>query len=184
MDTPKKKYFISTKDEDPYIPEGKWLMRMIMKYVYTPEGEWMDEPDHEIGEYKGFTYCLDRKVLGFWCGYVYVPNSYPLDEEKKESLDVHGGITYDEQDIPLTPWGDSNYEEITKKTSAFQNGHWIGFDCGHYMDKMPYLENPYPTESIRLMTLKGSYESYKNISFVRQECFNLIDQIEKEIPGD
>ena len=74
--------------------------------------EWMDSTDN--------IHChIQRNTLGIWCGYVTIPNSFPIINSHIRCIDCHGGVTYD---------------------SLKDNGDLvIGFDCGHYGDYVPKM---------------------------------------------
>lgn len=174
---------------------------MIEKEIATSDqkkdmwgyGEWVEEPDEVHWEYKGIKCRIHRQInlienqvlgLGHLCGYVIVPKGHPWEKMNTLEIDcdVHGGLTYEE-----------NTEE----------GLEIGFDCAHYRD-----ETPYTTEKILKYEMKqrkvGSPEylhvrsqvekmeefnktwlygniekTYKNISFVKEQCESLVDQMLK-----
>jgi hypothetical protein len=116
----------------------------------------MREPNYERFEYKGFK-CLMRRNMQFgtWCGYVGIPSDHPLFKKKdldELNLDVHGGIT----------WSDFLEDE--------NDGlYYIGFDCAHYLDVIPFMYMHVPT-----FTNEGIY---RDADYVRQEIRNLVDQI-------
>ena len=65
---------------------------------------------------------LRRGPIGAWCGYVYVGDIDPPKDGWDNTVDVHGGITWDDED-----------------TRFLAGGHWIGFDCAHAGDYVPGL---------------------------------------------
>lgn len=100
----------------------------------TTPAEWVSE--------SGLLCRAERNVeLGVFCGYVALPPSHPwhgrlytecawgcpsypepgwahcLHDSIAEVVDVHGGVTFSE---------------------AFEGGWWIGFDCGHWCDTVPF----------------------------------------------
>lgn len=119
-----------------------------------PDGEWKDEPDHVawLDAVTGYR-CIIRRgdATGALCGYVSVNRSHPY----------HGKSHNDIDDIDVH--GDLTYSELCSAT-----GQWIlGFDCAHLGDLCP-------------MSL-SSWESYRNITYVRGEVILLKKQLhEKE----
>ena len=90
-----------------------------------------------------------HETMGHLCGYVKVPTSSPLydcdeDDPSIEPLHVHGGITYAGDLGTPGEW-------------------WIGFDCAHAGDLVPYGPIQYGT--------------YRDVEFVLHELRNLIDQL-------
>ena len=101
-----------------------------------------------------------------YCGYVGVPKSHPIandncphcgnDMETKDSLDVHGGVTYN---------GFSDNYPI-KNIDIY----WLGFDCAHSRD----------------LTLKdiaknrprfNEGESFKDMDYCVRQCEKLSKQL-------
>ena len=87
-----------------------------------------------------------RSDLGHLCGYVGVPYGYTIDTDK---LQVHGGITYNDQIHPLLPWA---------------NHDVIGFDCVHSGDAS-------------LLRPQLPHEQYRNVGYVLTEVNNLVQQV-------
>jgi len=48
-----------------------------------PEGLWKEEPNFEVGTYKGYRYVIDRKMFGYLCGYVEIPKGQTRSILKK-----------------------------------------------------------------------------------------------------
>lgn len=74
---------------------------------------------------------LRNGFMGHLCGYVNLPKEHPwygMPYSKIERLDncpaVHGGITYSESRLPC---------------SESEDGWWLGFDCAHAGDYVPYM---------------------------------------------
>jgi hypothetical protein len=66
------------------------------------------------------------------CAYVGIPNNNPIAEKGYNSidLDVHGGVTFDQEGKEGSLWAPGYY--------------WLGWDYGHHMDKSFYdLEHPW-----------------------------------------
>lgn len=114
----------------------------------------------ETALYKEFTYMIRHNGLGYRCGYVKIPPShrfYEMADDELYGLEVHGGITF-------AGWipAEGGKEEW-----------WIGFDCAHYGDA--------PDSSLTGSFFHPPTEgcSVKSTSYVRQECFKLINQLER-----
>ena len=86
--------------------------------------KWETEPNDKEFDSNGYKCVVKRHPsLGHLCGYVHIPKSHPLwgksyDElyELGVNVDVHGGLTFSDQE------GDA----------------WVfGFDCAHFGDLVP-----------------------------------------------
>lgn len=127
-----------------------------MKNKEWGSGEWDNEPDEEswVDEYSGYKCNLRRAgcLLGYWCGYVALPSNHPYYNAKYKEMppvNIHGGVTF-----PLICDGDK---------------YWIGFDCCHYCDIVPYdAHNP---------LLAKEDATYKNIKYVKDETISLARQL-------
>ena len=115
------------------------------------------------------------------CGYVGIPNGHKLYNKSIDDLgylNCHGGITYAEPYL---------YE------CNDENTWWIGFDCAHCFDgydietaeqysgndpefkKMLHIMEDFWKESN-----KDSGIEIRSLTYVKDECKKLVDQIEKE----
>ena len=117
------------------------------------------EGDHEewIDEYSGYPCIIHRvKPYGCWCGYVRVPEAHNCFDKYYDDIDVyvHGGLTFSGNSLP-----DWKHEKETKG--------WLGFDCGHAGDIIPYLWK------------EGTYRTKE---YVKQECTELAKQL-KDLEG-
>jgi hypothetical protein len=84
------------------------------------------EPDEYEFEHAGFKCEMKRTSSHAWCGYAMLPENHPYNgldmfDDKANSLDVHGGITF--------------AERVRGK------GFTLGFDCAHYGDKTSFNPN-------------------------------------------
>jgi len=139
----------------------------------------------ELFVYKKFPCVIVLYKMGHRCGYAGIPNFHPLygktwDNIEIKNLEVHGGITYNEQadqfPIPST------------------NGYWLGFDCAHAGDKKDF-ESAYKYWNDKHLDLLKEMEERFSTSgtirtqeFVKEELIKLIEQLEnmltKEIPNE
>lgn len=102
---------------------------------------------------------LRNGAMGHLCGYVSLPKEHPwygMRYGKIEKLDncptVHGGITYSENKLPC---------------SDSEDGWWLGFDCAHAGDYVPYMPSIELYESYaHEWTLEEVIEETRN--FARQ----------------
>jgi len=109
---------------------------------------WESERNRYEFEYREFPCKIVRmEMLGHLCGYVRIPewSRYYGKLDSDIDLNVHGGITA------------SNIEN---------KEHWIGFDCAHIFDYIPYYEDHNP---------EGA--TYKDVGFVAGQLLRLVDQI-------
>jgi|SRR5208337_1329848 len=114
-------------------------------------GEWVEEPDHIIFKYESIK-CRIKRIshTGHLCGYVKLPFLHTwssLDCTDFDFIKVHGGITYSRRE---------------------KNGWWIGFDCAHCDDFLPFYKN-----------LNFNFEemTYKNVKYVIDQCTFLAQQV-------
>lgn len=129
----------------------------MLPYLPKTAKSYNDEPGLVAGTYLNHRYAIMRSELGHLCGYIEVPTESPAFGVSYFDLDfsVHGGLTYGRHaEGPLS-------------------GYWIGFNCAHSGDWVPgrsKLPEQIPDSA------------YRNIDYVRAECFKLIDQLIKYKP--
>jgi hypothetical protein len=70
------------------------------------------------GVHCGFEWMVIHNTYGYRCGYVRIPKTHPWYGESEPPVDVHGGITFSEFDVPCDKGG-------------ADDGWWLGFDCAH-----------------------------------------------------
>lgn len=85
----------------------------------------VNHPEAEIekGHVSGFEYAITHNFMGYRCGYLKLEIGHPWHGENYNNIspEVHGGLTFSEADVPCD-------------LAGADNGWWIGFDCGHFMD--------------------------------------------------
>lgn len=109
------------------------------------------------------------------CGYVRVPPGHPAHGSHYDGVDVsvHGGLTFSE----LEPCAHEDGQ-----------GHWLGFDCAHFMDSMydpdALICELAPRWSLRYLmwnaansTLQSFDDHYWLEDEVAKECECLADQL-------
>jgi hypothetical protein len=119
------------------------------------------------GEHLGFEWVTIRNTMGFRCGYVKVEKYHPWYGLYYVDAEVHGGITFAEEDVPCGKGTD--------------DGYWIGFDCGHSCDKPdPALMDEYNLAMHRRFDEMGlnQYETgvIRTQEYVENECRRLATQ--------
>lgn len=133
----------------------------------TISKEWLDEPDRVEFEHAGYECLIIRhSELRHLCGYVAVLRGHPcygkycdrIPYEDLLPVSVHGGLTLSEE-------GDGEHRLVGR--------WWLGFDCAHFMDTVPFVLEHFPGHSFLL----GG--TYRNIQYVRQETMSLAEQIAK-----
>lgn len=118
---------------------------------------WETEPDFALFTHRAITCAIIRVPhSGHLCGYIGVPEWHPWHGQDYDSIEasVHGGLTYAASDLPRT-------ETVTGIS------WWIGFDCAHSGDMMPFLDN----------SLRFSGDTYRDLEYVKNECRYLVDQM-------
>ena len=157
---------------------------------------WENEPDRVEFRYKGFPCLIVRNQGGSLCGYAGVPPSHSLHgktchstfpesnfDKKIDDIEIHGGVTFTgacQEDGPICHKPEPGEPD---------NVWWVGFDCAHYGDFMPHMDDPdtdlqkslYPDEDMRKARAreKLSYSKYRNIAYVKNEIRRLVKQLEK-----
>ncbi len=125
-----------------------------------PPGIWIYEPDYLEWTDERYT-CIIKRVGSTLEGYVGIPINHPylMIEDDDDSLhhyhydlDVHGGIT-------------------RAKYNEDRTVYFLGFDCGHLSDFIPYLEDGHRSF--------GRPQDYRNIEYVKNEIYHLINQLNK-----
>jgi len=149
---------------------------MRTEYIWTAEkkremwgeGTWVDEPDlvewepEEAPELVGLIRRHDE--LGMLCGYVGVPPAHPWHGQSKERIgdDDQGwdvGLTY----VGLFAVEDGPSAINTKRW-------WVGFDCAHWLDVIPFMERLRSGFRRSLRPSSGLPEpTYKHFRWVRTE---------------
>lgn len=126
---------------------------------------WEEEPNYHTEIYRGYDILIRRHSgMGHLCGYVRAPLNSKFYCKDHYSfpvccLSAHGGITYS---------GFIKSADCPSELDIDEMGWWIGFDCGHYMDYIPYIQTNYP----------DAYETcYRDFNYVRKECRDLADQM-------
>lgn len=145
----KKKY---TEEEREY----NKLINLAKKML--PKGPWSKELNKVTFNAYGYECVIIRQLHGTLCGYVGITRTHPyciLDYDNSVIKDVyvHGGITYA-----------SNYLNNHPKSNHI--AFWFGFDTNHGQDYCPLWGKIHYYE-----------KSYKNISYVKNECIQLAKQL-------
>lgn len=145
---------------------------------------WKGEPDREELRVHGLPCLLVRNLdIGNWCGYVGVPPGHPWHGRDYSGIrpnpDGHGGLTYASECAGMICH--------TPEPGESDDVWWLGFDCCHSSDSMPYSD-----EIIRPAMKswhdahpdfdRDSFQDYKRIEYVRGEVVRLADQA--KIAGD
>lgn len=125
--------------------------------------EWLDEPNREEFEHAGYRCLILRHhELGHLCGYVGVSKGHPCYGKDYDHIpyddlfpvEVHGGLTFSRV-------GDGD---------TWQKGFWwLGFDCAHAWDLVPYM--------LLHRELESPDSTYKNFQYVRRETEDLASQV-------
>lgn len=128
-------------------PENRAKLEALLRVIES-------EGNVDGGVAHGLPWRLHRNLMGNWCGYVGVFHDHPMYKAKGEmesELNVHGGVTFS-GDVP--EWG---HGEIW----------WIGFDTSHFYD----------AQLIEFSSPSGPIGTYKNKSYMREECEKLAEQL-------
>lgn len=156
------------------------------------EKPWFNEPDYKRwrdGETQLQCLILRADSTGALCGYVRLPKNLAkkmirhrrkfaffsstgrvyrragYDMQALKGLDVHGGLTYS--------------GPVTTRFRGKERGVWVGFDCAHFNDLTPILDEVMKRNGAgALMTQRVC--TYRSFEYVTNEVHSLARQI-KEI---
>ncbi len=162
------------------------------KEVLVPDGEWIAVEGG--GTYKDHEYIIVLNTSGHRCGYVAIPPEHPYSQTPEEQrsilgrtsshwdydsldIDVHGGLTF------MSP-----EHGLKDLLSVPCNDMWIGFDCGHYLDKcdVKMFRKYFGEEECKQ---KESFfnamnhddidmgQTVKEYHYVEKQCHSIIDQL-------
>ena len=152
------------------VPTKEWTYLPRLKH-----GPWDAEPDKAQWQYGPTIACMVHRGGGnAWCGYVGVTKGHPLfgmhydSVHEKYGIDVHGGLTY-------SAMCDGDEEKGICHVATDEHGQpieawWLGFDCAHYMDKMPWFASNSDLDQF----CDGLYRDY---AYVRAETERLAKQV-------
>lgn len=132
-----------------------------------PKGPWDDEPDRiewRFEDNPSLVCLMVRNQMGAWCGYVGLPAEHPFHGDKYDDhydLNVHGGPTYSA--------ACAGHICHVPEPGEPDNVWWIGFDCGHWMDRIPSLES-----RLGRQTPSGTY---RDVAYVKAEVESLARQL-------
>ncbi len=153
------------------------------KKIVFPKGKWIKELN--LVRFKAYGYhCVAARVpdLGHLCGYVAIDDNhplhfkdYPLDHERypdlipESYLNAHGGVNY------------SYASQGVVSLNENDNLWWLGFDCAHFGDYVPYNSSLALKKITGIDDLNtGMYGNdflYKTMGYVKQECIKLAKQL-------
>jgi len=127
-----------------------------------PIGPWDKELDHYVWYHQDISCKIRRGPLGSLCGYIGLPfdhpwygRSYDTIYDLNPEIEVHGGLTYagEQNDSEDDIW------------------YWyVGFDCGHYADTIPYIAIPY------IMGYGSRRTHYRDVAYVTKQVNSLAEQ--------
>jgi hypothetical protein len=114
------------------------------------------EKDFHFYMLNGYPCMVIRSVLGFLCGHVGIyekhPDFYKDYSYIENNYDCHGGVT--------------NYGFVDINENLFPKYKYIGFDCGHYYDRLFYMGKT------------DENKNYRDLMYVKNEIKNLVDQVD------
>lgn len=149
-------------------------------------GPWSDEPDKAqwIDEATDLDCLAVRNWRGAWCGYVGVPPGHPLHgvgydhaEQRGDSFDVHGGLTFSDfcQEGAEDGPGICHVPQPGRPAKVW----WLGFDCAHYMDLTPHDAADSELIGLHIGLREGTY---RTLDYVRAEVASLARQLAEVAP--
>ena len=135
----------------------------------------INHPDDVLaeGEHQGYQWVVVNNGSGYRCGYVRVPPGHPWHgkDDMDLNLDVHGGITFGQADVPCDAAGPDD-------------AWWVGFDCAHSCDAPDpdLIDNlePRPFDLLRDLNLRSPRGVVRSQIYVEGECRSLCDQARRD----
>lgn len=127
--------------------------------------EW-ETPYNEEFIIDEFPYSIVRNGSGVLCGYVGLDKEhsfYKVEYSELYHLRVHGSLTF------------SDFR--TSKNPEFNNKWWLGFDCGHLTDYVPYPLGRNNSDIGLAKSISGNPNNYRNVEYVKKEIKKLIQQL-------
>ena len=120
--------------------------------------EWETEPDREEFVHAELPCLILRTPLKQLCGYVGVPPSHPMYQKDYDDIDVvvHGGLTFSHMGGFDDRWREGFW--------------WVGFDCAHFGDYVPGIDEA-------LGTSRSRQETYRNWAWVKAKTQRLAEQL-------
>lgn len=131
-------------------------------------GPWSHEPDKtQWKDPASGLVCLAVRnpFLGFLCGYAGLPESHPYYRRryiKLPSLEVHFGLSFSD----FSSGGENGVGHHAEPGDP-EKLWWLGFDCGHYRDKIPGFSR----------LTRGLGDTYRTLAYVHKECARLAAQL-------
>jgi hypothetical protein len=152
------------------VTEKEALNHKVDRTGWDP-GPWDSEPDRVDFVSFGFACILQRNYMGGWCGYVGVPETHSAYGKHYDQVEVsvHGGLTY----------ADKCNESICHipKPGMPDNVWWLGFDCGHCYDILPYMHASAKMRAIGISRSLHEGDVYRDLAYVKKETKRLAKQL-------
>ena len=140
-----------------------------------PRGIWDAEPDKVQwqDEATGLP-CIAKRVpySGHWCGYVGVPPTHPFyekDYDEVDDVECHGGLTFASSCQEGEPGETICYVPAPGEPDDIW---WLGFDCAHWSDYQPAME--------QFGRLPAG--TYRTLAYVKDQCASLAAQLKALTP--
>jgi hypothetical protein len=114
--------------------------------------------------------------IGNWCGYAAVPPGHPWHGKPLDDapdVEVHWGLTY--------AAACAGHVCHAPQPGEADDVWWLGFDCGHGFDVMPFTRKMHADRgrdlAAMLETESACRMQYRDVAYVRAECERLAEQI-------
>ena len=121
----------------------------------------IDHPDRFFEEtYKGYRFVVYQHQYGHLNGYVLLKEDN--DREKASNLECHGGISFSGRLSDIIP---------------VEHGYWVGFDCNHWKDLAPFMNNRMRAAGIEPSSIDSGI--WRSKEYVVENCKSMIDQLIK-----
>lgn len=119
----------------------------------------IDHPNRFFEDtYRDYKYVVYQHQFGHLNGYVLLKEDD--DREKASNLECHGGITF---------------EDDLSRIITVGSGYYVGFDCNHYRDLAPFVNDRMRAASIEPSSIDNRI--WRTESYVVDNCKLMIDQL-------
>lgn len=119
----------------------------------------IDHPNRFFEDmYRDYRYAVYQNDYGHLNGYVLLKEDD--DREKASDLECHGGISFEDDLSQIIP---------------VESGHWVGFDCNHYRDLAPFMNDRMRAAGIEPSSIDDGI--WRTEDYVVNNCKSMIDQL-------
>lgn len=119
----------------------------------------IDHPDRFFEEtYKDYQFVVYQHPYGHLNGYVLLKEDD--DKDRADDLKCHGGISFEDDLSRIIP---------------VESGYWVGFDCNHYRDLAPFMNDRMRAAGIEPSSIDSGI--WRTPEYIVENCKSMIDQL-------